>query len=70
MAKRTKETYYCFRCGKETNKGLTYTFSLCPACGEKGVLSLQTCLDILNDLYLNGELSQYDIKEFDLSDWE
>tara|TARA_R110000787_G_scaffold144980_1_gene258866 strand:- start:232 stop:381 length:150 start_codon:yes stop_codon:yes gene_type:complete len=49
---------------------LTYTFSLCPACGERGVLSLQTCLDILNDLYLNGELSQYDIKEFDLSDWE
>ena len=49
----------CYRCGeimgdvRETENHYGYT---CESCGEQSVISFLNALDILNDLYLKGDL--------------
>lgn len=63
MDRRAEETLVCFRCGElfETvycpvvdEGGLCQ----CESCGEFGLTTLQTVLDILNDLYLKGSMDE------------
>lgn len=55
MARRRKITNYtCFRCGEPNDPILNDDVILgeCHSCKEAGVISYQSALDILNDLYL------------------
>jgi len=55
-----EQVYGCFRCGEvmgdihEAESGIGY---VCESCGEQAVISFLNTLDILNDLYLKGDLS-------------
>lgn len=55
-----EQVYGCFRCGelmgdiREANDGYHY---ICENCGEVSVISFVNALDILNDLYIKGDLS-------------
>ena len=53
-----EQIYGCFRCGelmgdiREGDQG-----SVCEGCGEAAIMTLQNSLDIINDLYLRGDLT-------------
>lgn len=50
--------YRCFRCGfEEYREDDDGTILRCPDCGEKSLISFLTACDILNDLYLRGQLN-------------
>ena len=66
MVKRAEERYHCFRCGASSDLGLDYEISVCSSCGEVGLLSITTALDMLNDLHLQGLL----IKQIDEDEYE
>ena len=66
MDKGTEESYKCFRCGSSAEDGLEYEISECPSCGEIGLLSMTTALDMLNDLHLQGLL----LKQTDEDEYE
>lgn len=69
-----EETLACYRCGalctsdKDVSLGGEYTVYKCEECGEHGVVSFQTALDILNDYFLKEKdlsLDEYLNEEFD-----
>lgn len=67
-----EQVYGCFRCGKmmgevkEDMHGYT-----CGECGERSVVTFTNTLDILNDLYLKGDISYvHDGIEIDLEDFD
>jgi len=57
MDKREEEIYYCFRCGSKSEKGLDNEMAHCHECGEHAVVSVLMAYDILNSLYLKGQLN-------------
>lgn len=49
--------HQCFRCGAEYEKEEDIgSVDKCEGCGEIAVISLKTACDILNDIYLKGDL--------------
>tara|TARA_R110002051_G_scaffold298215_1_gene365017 strand:- start:207 stop:419 length:213 start_codon:yes stop_codon:yes gene_type:complete len=48
--------FYCYRCGNSSDVGIEFEISKCKDCGEEGLLSIITALDLLNDLHLKGLL--------------
>jgi len=56
---KADEIFCCFRCGTLECIGDTErTITLCDDCGKIGVLSIETALDIINNLYLDRELPE------------
>lgn len=55
-----EQIYGCFRCGeimgevRESDLGIGF---VCESCGEKAVVTFTNTLDILNDLYLKGDIA-------------
>ena len=66
MDKGEEEIYYCFRCGSRSEKGLDNEMAECHECGEHSVVSVLMAYDILNSLYLRGELNlNYEENEYE-----
>jgi len=66
MDKREEDTYYCFRCGSKSKKGLDNEMAICHECGEHAVISVLMAFDIINSLYLRGELNlNYEENEYE-----
>ena len=74
MKHKAEEIFAGFRCGAlecigDTEKSIIK----CDECGETGVLSIETALDIINNLYLDRELPEglmeildnIDVSDFD-----
>lgn len=57
-----EQIWACFRCGevmgdiRENSTGGAYT---CESCGENSIITFVSALDIINDLYLQGDLTSY-----------
>jgi len=51
--------YACYRCGEmmgEIRESEGVYGYICESCGEQGIVSFLNALDILNDMYVKGEL--------------
>ena len=56
---KADEVFGCFRCGSLDVIGDTdRTIIICDECGQRGVVSVETALDIINNLYLDKELPE------------
>lgn len=55
-------TLTCFHCGSTREGNYEDTFSIhpCEVCGETGMLTCETAMDLLNDLYLKGKWKPYE----------
>jgi len=54
-----EQLYGCYRCGEimgEIRESDSSTGWTCESCGEPAVMSFLNALDILNDLYIRGDL--------------
>ena len=72
MIDKPEEIFGCIKCGSLNVIGDTdRTIIICDECSERGVISMETALDIINNLYLDRELPEglmELIDDIDLSD--
>jgi len=66
-----EQIYGCWRCGelmgeiRESEGSYGY---ICESCGEQGIVSFLNALDMLNDMYLKGDISPNEEEDIYLDD--